>query len=154
MADGLQASLDIEIAGAIDAASWRIGIFGRYHADVRRRWQIAFPIMRPQIMPSPLALPGMSAAGAKPLFGYWRRSHAGAKLNLTAHRRQDGDVYFEDEPGRRSAAPDGISHKMIIDATTPAPPDRRGSFGEQLGNPAQTDVWRTKVSAMLKDLRK
>jgi 3-polyprenyl-4-hydroxybenzoate decarboxylase len=53
-----------------------------------------------------------------------------------------------------ASEPDGISHKMIIDATTPAPPDTRGSFGEQLGNPPQTDVWRTKLSAMLKDLRK
>ena len=53
-----------------------------------------------------------------------------------------------------ASEPEGISHKMIIDATTPVPPDRRGSFGEQLGNPARTDVWRSKLSAMLKDLRK
>jgi hypothetical protein len=41
---------------------------------------------------------------------------------------------------------------MVIDATTPVPPDDRGSFGEQLGNPPQTDAWRTKLGAMLKDL--
>ena len=45
-----------------------------------------------------------------------------------------------------ASEPDGILHKMIIDATTPVPPDRPGSFGELLGNPAQTDVWRTKLS--------
>jgi UbiD family decarboxylase len=49
-----------------------------------------------------------------------------------------------------ASEPDGISHKMIIDATTPVPPDKRGSFGEQLCNPAQTDVWRTRLYAMLR----
>src|SRR5260370_14198435 len=53
-----------------------------------------------------------------------------------------------------ASQPDGISHKMIIDATTPVLPDTRGSFGEQLGNPAQTGVWRKKLAAMLKELRK
>ena len=53
-----------------------------------------------------------------------------------------------------ASQPDGISHKMVIDATTPVPPDDRGSFGEQLGNPPQTDAWRTKLGAMLKDLHK
>jgi UbiD family decarboxylase len=33
-----------------------------------------------------------------------------------------------------ASQPDGISHKMVIDATTPVPPDDRGSFGEQLGS--------------------
>jgi vanillate/4-hydroxybenzoate decarboxylase subunit C len=53
-----------------------------------------------------------------------------------------------------ASEPDGISHKMIIDATTPVPPDTRGSFGGQLGNPPQTDVWRSKLATMLKELRK
>ena len=47
-----------------------------------------------------------------------------------------------------ASEPDGISHKMIIDATTPAPPDRRGSFGEQLGNP----VYRYKQIIQLRDI--
>ena len=50
--------------------------------------------------------------------------------------------------------PRSRTHKMVIDATTPVPPDDRGSFGEQLGNPPQTDAWRTKLGAMLKDLHK
>jgi 4-hydroxybenzoate decarboxylase len=53
-----------------------------------------------------------------------------------------------------AAEPAGISHKMIIDATTPVWPDRRGNFGQQLDNPQQTDEWRTKLGAMLKELRK
>ena len=53
-----------------------------------------------------------------------------------------------------ASQPDGISHKMVIDATTPVPPDTRGSFGEQLGNPPQTDVWRKKLSVLLKEFRK
>jgi 3-polyprenyl-4-hydroxybenzoate decarboxylase len=53
-----------------------------------------------------------------------------------------------------SADPAGISHRMIIDATTPVWPDKRGSFGQQLDSPQRTDEWRKKLSAMLKELRK
>jgi vanillate/4-hydroxybenzoate decarboxylase subunit C len=53
-----------------------------------------------------------------------------------------------------AAEPEGISHKMIIDATTPILPDTRGSFGQQLDDPAQTDAWRKKLVGMLKELRK
>ena len=53
-----------------------------------------------------------------------------------------------------ASEPAGISHRMIIDATTPVPPDRRGNFGQQLDSPQQTDEWRKKLSAMLKELRK
>ena len=50
MADRLEPSLDIEIASAIDPAGRRVGILGRYNANVRRRRQIRFWILRPQIM--------------------------------------------------------------------------------------------------------
>jgi vanillate/4-hydroxybenzoate decarboxylase subunit C len=53
-----------------------------------------------------------------------------------------------------ASEPPGISHRMIIDATTPVPPDRRGSFGQELDSPQQTDEWRKKLSAMLKELQK
>jgi hypothetical protein len=33
-------------------------------------------------------------------------------------------------------------------------PDRRGNFGQQLDSPQQTDEWRKKLDAMLKELRK
>jgi vanillate/4-hydroxybenzoate decarboxylase subunit C len=49
---------------------------------------------------------------------------------------------------------EGMSHKMVIDATTPISPDTRGSFGQQVGNPLQTDEWRTKLGTMLKERRK
>jgi len=43
-----------------------------------------------------------------------------------------------------ASEPPGISHRMIIDATTPVPPDRRGSFGQSWTVPQQTDEWRKK----------
>jgi UbiD family decarboxylase len=49
--------------------------------------------------------------------------------------------------------PSGIIHKMIIDATTPIPPDQRGDYGEELDSPQQTDEWRKKLAALLKELR-
>ena len=53
-----------------------------------------------------------------------------------------------------ASEPEGISHKMIIDATTPILPDTRGSFGQPLDSPAQTDLWRDKLNRMLKELWK
>jgi len=53
-----------------------------------------------------------------------------------------------------ASEPQGISHKMVIDATTPVPPDNRGNFGEELEDPAQTDVWRAKLGTLLKEMRK
>jgi 4-hydroxybenzoate decarboxylase len=53
-----------------------------------------------------------------------------------------------------AAEPEGISHKMIIDATTPVLPDRRGNFSQQLDSPQRTDEWRQKLGAMVKELRK
>ena len=43
---------------------------------------------------------------------------------------------------------------MIIDATTPIPPDRRGDYGEVLDKPERTEVWQTKLKALIGDLRK
>ena len=43
--------------------------------------------------------------------------------------------------------PNGMAHKMIIDATTPKAPDRRGDYGEVLDTPEQTDAWRSKLTA-------
>jgi UbiD family decarboxylase len=50
--------------------------------------------------------------------------------------------------------PAGMTHKMIIDATTPVPPDRRGNYGELLDTPAQTLEWRDKLMTLLKGQRK
>ncbi|MGB7466207.1 MAG: non-oxidative hydroxyarylic acid decarboxylases subunit C [Candidatus Acidiferrum sp.] len=53
-----------------------------------------------------------------------------------------------------ASQPQGITHKMVIDATTPVPPDNRGNFGEELAEPAQTDIWRKKLAALLKETHK
>jgi vanillate/4-hydroxybenzoate decarboxylase subunit C len=50
--------------------------------------------------------------------------------------------------------PSGIVQKMIIDATTPVPPDNRGHYGELLQNPVGTDVWLRKLEALTKELQK
>ncbi len=50
------------------------------------------------------------------------------------------------DPG---ASPPGMTHKMIMDATTPVPPDVRGNYDTPLDRPAGTDRWRAKLMAML-----
>jgi len=50
--------------------------------------------------------------------------------------------------------PNGMAHKMIIDATTPIAPDRRGDYGMVLDMPESTDAWRNKLEILLADLRK
>jgi UbiD family decarboxylase len=49
--------------------------------------------------------------------------------------------------------PAGMIHKMVIDATTPIAPDRRGHYGQELDQPQQTDAWRKKLAALVKELR-
>lgn len=49
--------------------------------------------------------------------------------------------------------PGGMAHKMIIDATTPKPPDRRGDYGEVLDTPEQTDAWRARLLPLIKAAR-
>ncbi|MDN5931815.1 MAG: UbiD family decarboxylase [Pseudonocardia sp.] len=53
-----------------------------------------------------------------------------------------------------AGTPAGISHKMIIDATTPVPPDARGDYGEELDTPQTTEAWRTRLTTLIKDLRR
>ena len=50
--------------------------------------------------------------------------------------------------------PNGIAHKMIIDATTPVAPDVRGDYGEELDKPDQTEAWRQKLGALMAELKK
>ncbi|WP_030593468.1 non-oxidative hydroxyarylic acid decarboxylases subunit C [Streptomyces globisporus] len=45
----------------------------------------------------------------------------------------------------------GISTKIVIDATVPAPPDRRGRFGQQLADPPSTKSWEQKLRRMLQE---
>ncbi|MDR3437372.1 non-oxidative hydroxyarylic acid decarboxylases subunit C [Telmatospirillum sp.] len=53
------------------------------------------------------------------------------------------------DPG---ANPEGMSHKMVIDATTPVPPDKRGHYGQPLDSPQKADVWKVKLDSMIKEL--
>ena len=48
-----------------------------------------------------------------------------------------------------SSNPPGITHKMIIDATTPVAPDVRGHYSQPLDRPADTDAWREKLKEMI-----
>jgi 4-hydroxybenzoate decarboxylase len=50
--------------------------------------------------------------------------------------------------------PNGMAHKMIIDATTPKAPDRRGDYGQVLDTPEQTEAWHDKLLPMIKALKK
>ena len=49
---------------------------------------------------------------------------------------------------------EGMTYKIVIDATTPVPPDDRGNFGQKLDSPQRTDEWRRKLAPMLKELQK
>lgn len=50
--------------------------------------------------------------------------------------------------------PEGMTHKMIIDATTPIAPDLRGHYGLQVDPPHHTDAWRAKLAALIKETRR
>jgi UbiD family decarboxylase len=50
------------------------------------------------------------------------------------------------DPG---SSPPGITHKMIIDATTPVAPESRGHYSQPLDRPAGTDIWRARLEEML-----
>lgn len=45
--------------------------------------------------------------------------------------------------------PKGITHKMIIDATTPVAPDIRGHYSQPLDTPLGTDQWEAKFKEIL-----
>ena len=42
---------------------------------------------------------------------------------------------------------------MILDATTPKAPDRRGDYGEVLDMSEQTHAWRTRLLPLIKALK-
>lgn len=51
-----------------------------------------------------------------------------------------------------ASQPPGMVHKMVIDATTPIAPDRRGDYGQELTAPDRTDWWRQKLTGLIKEL--
>jgi UbiD family decarboxylase len=54
------------------------------------------------------------------------------------------------DPG---STPEGMTHKLIIDATTPVPPDARGNFAQPLDSPVGTEKWRDKLSKLLSEVQ-
>jgi UbiD family decarboxylase len=50
--------------------------------------------------------------------------------------------------------PGGMASKMIIDATTPIAPDKRGDYGQELDTPQQTELWLKKLDTLIKGLGK
>ena len=53
------------------------------------------------------------------------------------------------DPG---SEPPGITDKVIIDATTPIAPDRRGNYGQPLDAPAGTAEWQRRLAQMIDGL--
>ena len=51
------------------------------------------------------------------------------------------------DPG---SEPPGISHKMIIDATTPVPPEKHGEYSMQVMDPLEAKDWLPKLQALMK----
>jgi vanillate/4-hydroxybenzoate decarboxylase subunit C len=45
--------------------------------------------------------------------------------------------------------PAGITHKLVIDATTPLPPEAHGHYSQELTDPVGTDQWLERLSNML-----
>jgi len=73
MLDRFEPGLDIEITGTIDPTGFGIRVLNSADSDVGRRRQIAFPVLRPQIIATPLPLPGSSTLAADSLAGCHRR---------------------------------------------------------------------------------
>ena len=77
MSDRLKPRLNDEVSELVGAAGRRLRIFKLEHTEVPSLWQIALPVVRPQVIATSLALPRTSALTTDPLFGSLRRSHAG-----------------------------------------------------------------------------
>jgi 4-hydroxybenzoate decarboxylase len=54
------------------------------------------------------------------------------------------------DPG---SLPPGITHKMVLDATTPMAPDVRGRYSQLLADPAGTSDWETRLRALLAEVQ-
>jgi UbiD family decarboxylase len=48
-----------------------------------------------------------------------------------------------------SSHPPGISHKLVIDATTPLPPGNHGHYSQELSDPIDTDLWLGRLRNLL-----
>ncbi|MCW2904348.1 MAG: bsdC, partial [Streptosporangiaceae bacterium] len=48
-----------------------------------------------------------------------------------------------------SSDPAGITHKIVLDATTPAPPETRGHYSQVVGSPEGTRDWENIIKGLL-----
>src|ERR1700688_116679 len=48
--------------------------------------------------------------------------------------------------------PAGMTHKLVIDATTPVAPESHGHFSQELKDPIDTDLWLERLSKMVPNL--
>lgn len=48
-----------------------------------------------------------------------------------------------------SSSPPGITHKMVIDATTPVAPEVRGHYSQPMDRPPGTDAWHKRLMEMI-----
>jgi 4-hydroxybenzoate decarboxylase len=45
--------------------------------------------------------------------------------------------------------PEGMTYKMVIDATTPIAPEKHGHYSQELRDPASTQQWMGKIRDMV-----
>jgi UbiD family decarboxylase len=48
-----------------------------------------------------------------------------------------------------ASQPAGITHKLVIDATTPLAPENHGHYSQELENPVGTELWLERLSTMV-----
>jgi 3-polyprenyl-4-hydroxybenzoate decarboxylase len=49
-----------------------------------------------------------------------------------------------------SSSPAGITDKLVIDATTPVPPDARGGFEAAVSDPPETAEWGRRLAGLMR----
>jgi hypothetical protein len=69
----LEPGFGVKVAGAIDASRGGVGVFDACDRYVRRRRQVGFSVLRPQVMALALAPSSASAFGAESLGARHRR---------------------------------------------------------------------------------
>jgi UbiD family decarboxylase len=53
-----------------------------------------------------------------------------------------------------SSDPPGITDKLVIDATTPVPPDARGRFETAVTDPPETGAWMRRLATLAREQQK
>ena len=88
MADRFQRGFNVKNAGLINTTRRRVCVFDCGNGDMRRRWQIAFAIVRSEIMAALFAPFGTGTFGTEPLGRRHRRTALASKWQAAGMRRQ------------------------------------------------------------------